>query len=439
MLKDIKNFLLTCSGANRDILDDDRCKIEQGKYVSIGLTVLFTAILASISGTFAFDTVFKSIPTALLAGLFWGFLIFNLDRYIVSSLRKKYIDPNASARTRAALKTSELTRAAPRFLLALFISIIITKPLELHLFGREIDAKLSKMGSDQMVALFKDTEREFANIPRLTDEIQALKQETAAKEQRANELFQLAMQEAIGISGKDTTGKRGKGIVYAERMADYEKAAALWREVKQRNELKIAEHEQALSELRGRQEERNKEIATTIDKSGGLLARLEALQALGEEKPTVWWANLFLILLFIMLETSPIIVKLFSDRGPYDDVYEAREHEVFAEQQKKISEITDRVNSEMAISRQINKDRVQTEVELHRRAVESIYSIASEEVRAAQREVLQSLIAEWRHVTLAQLNEELRRTNRNNGGMPTEHHEERPPEQEPAAPPPNLA
>jgi len=428
MSNHLKSFFLMCSGANQTILAQDDCQIERGKYIAIGLTVLFTAMLAMLSGTYALFTVFGNIPAALLFGLFWGCLIFNLDRYIVSSLRKKYVDPESDFKTRWRAKLNELLRAAPRFFLALFISLIITKPIELHLFEREINAKLDRIESDQMVGIIDDVKREYGDVSRLESEIKAMKAEVAEKEQRANQLYQLAMDEAVGTKGKNTTGRRGKGIVFQERMADYERAYKIWQEVKQRNEEQIAAREKQIADLRIKQGDRVKGFQDNLDRSRGLLAQLDALGMLGRERETIWWANLFLILLFIMLETSPIIVKLFSDRGPYDDIYEAKEHEVFATQQKKISDLIDRINCEVAISRQINADRVRTELELHRRTLDSIHTIAFDEIREAQQELLRSFIDDWREIAMSQIHNERRRAARNNGTPANEAPPDTPPE-----------
>ena len=54
-IKVMKKFFWFCSGANRQILDT--CpESEQTKFVGIGATVFFTALLASMSGGYAMDS-----------------------------------------------------------------------------------------------------------------------------------------------------------------------------------------------------------------------------------------------------------------------------------------------------------------------------------------------------------------------------------------------
>ena len=70
----LKSFFIICSGADTELLQD--CSEgEQTKYVGIGATVFFTAVMAFIASSYALFTVFDSIYPALLFGLVWGLLI----------------------------------------------------------------------------------------------------------------------------------------------------------------------------------------------------------------------------------------------------------------------------------------------------------------------------------------------------------------------------
>jgi hypothetical protein len=83
----VARFFLWCSGARIYLLR--RCPTEINMFLGIGVVVFLTGIMASISGGYAFHLVFNSIPLAIVFGLFWGILIFFLDWYLVSSLKKK--------------------------------------------------------------------------------------------------------------------------------------------------------------------------------------------------------------------------------------------------------------------------------------------------------------------------------------------------------------
>ena len=80
-----KDFFLFCSGVDRSILE--KCPTDENKYLGIGATVFFTGLLAFFSAGYALYTVFESWFAAIIFGAVWGLMIFNLDRYIVMSMK----------------------------------------------------------------------------------------------------------------------------------------------------------------------------------------------------------------------------------------------------------------------------------------------------------------------------------------------------------------
>ena len=108
-IRAFSNFLIFCSGASSELLE--KCpRFETTKYVCIGLTVFFTAILATISSFFAFSLVFDKMPLVIILSFFWGAIIFNLDRYIISSMRH------------SEKKWLEIVKVIPRLVIAILIA-----------------------------------------------------------------------------------------------------------------------------------------------------------------------------------------------------------------------------------------------------------------------------------------------------------------------------
>lgn len=129
----IANFFIFCSGADKDIIS--QCpRSERNKYASIGATVFLTGLLAAISSGYALYTIFRgeehAFKSAIIFGLIWAIVIFNLDRYIVSSLRKE-----------GKIK-KELLHSLPRFIIAVLISLVIAKPLEVRIFESRIEQQI---------------------------------------------------------------------------------------------------------------------------------------------------------------------------------------------------------------------------------------------------------------------------------------------------------
>src|SRR6201995_5227441 len=132
LMKKVTRFFWFCSGAHIGTLK--KYPLEHNKYVGIGATIFFTALFASLSGGYAMYFVFAGNPAAwvfaILFGLIWGTAIFNLDRYIVSSIDK------------TGTTNQQILQASPRILLAIMIGIVISRPLELKIFDKEIREKL---------------------------------------------------------------------------------------------------------------------------------------------------------------------------------------------------------------------------------------------------------------------------------------------------------
>ncbi len=293
----LQRFFIFCSGADTDILD--QCSPgERTKYAGIGATVFFTAVMAMIASSYALYTVFDNYFTAIFFGLVWGLLIFNLDRFIVSTIKKRdsFFD--------------ELIQASPRIVLAIIIAIVISKPLELKIFQKEIDQVLLEEkntmtleNKDQLALQYQPS------IEALNTEIEGLKQEVADKETAVNQYYETYIAEA---EGRDGTLLVGKGPVYKEKREKHDAELAALQELRTANTAKIEAAENQAAQLSQQYETKVAETQPVIDGFDGLMARVNALNKL----PLL--PSLFIFLLFLAIETSPILAKLLSPKGPYD-------------------------------------------------------------------------------------------------------------------------
>jgi hypothetical protein len=293
----LKQFFILCSGADKELLEG--CSEgEQTKYVGIGATVFFTAVMAFIASAYALFTVFDSVYPALLFGLVWSLLIFNLDRFIVSTIRKR--DKFGS----------EFLQATPRIILAVIIAIVISKPLEIKIFEKEINTVLLK----EKNAMALNNKKEVANyfksdLDKNKTEIDKLKSEITNKEKEVNTLYETYITEAEGTAG---TKKLGKGPVFKEKIAKHDLAKKELDTLQKTNLAKIAEMEKNTKTLQTDLDKKVTETQPIIDGFDGLMARINALDKLP------WLPSFFIMLLFLAIETSPIIAKLLSPKGEYD-------------------------------------------------------------------------------------------------------------------------
>src|SRR5579863_6894589 len=142
----LMRMLWKAAGGDRFILERATFG-DQMKYMCLGGVVSATGIMAALAGGFAFYTIFEprglavderfSLGTCIAAcffGFFWGLMIFNIDRFIVTSTGK--------GDGTEAITWEELKGAIPRILMGAIIAMTISKPVEIRMFKTEIDARL---------------------------------------------------------------------------------------------------------------------------------------------------------------------------------------------------------------------------------------------------------------------------------------------------------
>ncbi|SFE43503.1 DUF4407 domain-containing protein [Flavobacterium xueshanense] len=293
----LKQFFILCSGADKDLLEG--CSEgEQTKYVGIGATVFFTAVMAFLASSYALFTVFDSIYPAIAFGIVWSLLIFNLDRFIVSTIRKR------------DKVGSEFLQATPRIILAVIIAIVISKPLEIKIFEKEINTVLLKEKNVMALNNKKEVANYFkSDLDKNKAEITNLKSEITKKEKEVNTLYETYITEAEGTAG---TKKLGKGPVFKEKIAKHDLAKKELDTLQKTNLAKIATMEKNTKTLQTDLDKKVTETQPIIDGFDGLMARISALDKLP------WLPSFFIMLLFLAIETSPIIAKLLSPKGEYD-------------------------------------------------------------------------------------------------------------------------
>jgi hypothetical protein len=385
----MKDFFLFCSGANRAVLED--CPTETSKYVGIGATIFLTAVLACLSGGYALYTVFQSVLAAIPFGLLWGVVIFNLDRVIVSGMRKQ--------KNRGV----DVAYALPRLAIAILLGIVISRPLELRLFEGEIERQIIRNGLLERNRDIATIRTGDSRVKELEDENRRLNAEIEAKRQALNTASQEWIGELAGISG---TGKAGPGPVYRERTQARDDAVAQLKVVEDRNKPLIARNDSAIARLRNEQHQQIADVDTVSAAAHGFLARMDALGALSEQSGTVHWSSILITLLFISLETAPVVVKLlstFSPYRPYDELLEQREaeivekarqevrfrkHQLKSETDQKIEERDEVKDAEVRISSKRNKLRMEAEVT----ATEALM----QGIGAAQAEIALEVVERWK-------------------------------------------
>lgn len=310
----ITRFFWFCSGANFSLLK--RSPTESNKYIGIGATVFFTGVLAALAAGYALFTVFQSIWPAIFFGLLWGLMIFNLDRFIVSSMRKK---DNA---------WGEWKLAIPRLVLAVLLALVISKPLELKMFEREINRKIDEKRTEFITQSKLNLAKGFPEIQELEYKIDTLKAEVAGFTIYRNQLQDEYDAERFGEKTAGTSGIVGLGTNAKKKEQQLDAAQIDLDELRLRNQVRIDTLESQIREFVALRQAEFEKQQPGIEGFDGLAARMEALDTLTKESEAMRMANLFIMLLFIAIETAPIFVKLISPRGSYDEYLELHEDKV---------------------------------------------------------------------------------------------------------------
>jgi len=373
-MNNLRNFFWFCSGANQNLLK--RCPTESSKYVGIGATVFFTGVLAAISAGYALYTVFESFWGSFFFGLVWGGMIFNLDRFIVCSMKKR------------GNFWQEFKVAVPRLFLAILLALVISKPLELKIFEKEINRKIDSKKSEETIKAKTAINNGFPEITELEKKISVLKNEIISKETYRNQKQQEYDFERFGKKTAGTTGIPGIGTNAQKKEVQLNEAETDLKQTVSRNQPKIDQHEIDIKQLYLSRDNEFSNQKPNIDKYDGLAARIDALGVLSSESNAMNLANIFLILLFIAIETSPIFVKLISAKGPFDDLLEKHEHSIENFKIEQMSKLNQKTNERLEIVIQSGNNAVREELEGNRNLMKRIID--------AETELAQEMINQWK-------------------------------------------
>jgi hypothetical protein len=298
-----KKFLWWCAGAHQDLLK--QFPSEHTKYSGLGGVLLATFTLASISAGYAVYTVFNNFIWAILFAVVWGLIIFNFDRFLVSTMRKYGIS-----------KRKQLWMAVPRMALALLIGFTIARPLELKIFEKEINVKMADNlhkkieRNDSLLAIENNS-----LINNATAERQRLTDRKFAIENQLRNLQSAYVQEADGTGGSE---QKGIDQLTHLKMDAYNQAKNQFAVEQSQLERSIAAQDNILANAKENMEQKRKDYETSAAANMGFLERNKALSDLSGEESSVFWSCLLISMLIILIEIGPVLSKLIMPIGPYD-------------------------------------------------------------------------------------------------------------------------
>lgn len=448
----LNEFFWTCAGVNKRVLR--QCPTEYAKYAGMGGTIFFTACMAALSGGYAISTVFDNILVSCIFGLFWGLLIFNLDRLIVNTM---YSDGEVTISWR------ELVSGLPRIVMAIFLGIVISTPLELKIFEDAIDIEIEKDKDKLLNEKISETIRQRDSTSQKRDEIlngvalfdtqittsstetnsllsdiNGLKEKLNGEEiKRHNNDVKIAqLNKRLSKMGTDdpqyssvanALGKYRKARASAVAQINTYTAAIRQKQgevaatdatLKDLMNSKQAETQKESDRLRREvdslnnivleasirhkdwSEDKIKEQGSFRDKLDvqykGFQAKMKAFTELKEESWATNISSLFIMLLFIIVETAPTFLRMMVADGSYENLLDAEKHRIEVLSSKRKSDLNDEINTEIQISTEKNRQRLEAEVLANKELLEKLAK--------TQAELLQTAIEKWREEELEKIN-----------------------------------
>lgn len=449
----INEFFWLCSGVNRKVLR--QCPTEYAKYAGMGGTIFFTACMAALSGGYAISTVFDDKWVSMGFGLFWGMLIFNLDRLIVNTM---YSDGKVT------ISWQEFVSGLPRIVMAIFLGIVISTPLELKIFEDAIDIKIEqdkdrllneKIGEtitrrdstsrkrDEIlngVAMF-DTQITTSStetntllsdindlqtkmnaeinkihnydqqIAPLQRQLNAMSTDNRQYHTLQNKIGGLRSKRAMAISQRNALSAaiRNKQGELAASDATLKELIGSKQTETQRESERLKKEVDSLNLIINESKVRHKNWSDDSIKAKGSFrdkleiqykgfqARMTAFSELKEENPATDISSMFIMLLFIIVETAPTFLRMMVADGSYENLLSVERHRIEVLSSKRISDLNDNINTEVQISTEKNKQKLAAELLANKELMDKLSKTHAE--------LLQTAIEKWREQELAKINE----------------------------------
>lgn len=383
-------FFWICSGANREVLR--KCPTDHSKYFGIGGTIFFTAAMAWLSGGYAISMVFHDTTIGVLVGLFWALLIFNLDRFMVNTM---YSDGTAK------ITKEEWMSGIPRLVLAVFIGVVISTPIELRIFEDKINEQLIEENKAIAISKFGgDKEEKMANIKKIDLENAKLDSVNAILNEKIDEAWNTYNNERLGLGG---SGKAGYGPHALRAEDNYNDVHDKYSPRIHKNDSLITYNTHIRDSLQGIIYVIDKKINDFVSsentiENAGFTDRLTAFNKVTSQSVILIIARIMVMLLFIAIEIIPTLFKMMMTSGVYDEMLKEQMEKAKAESIRNISKVNDEINTQIQISVEKNKNKLEAEIAANKELLEKI--------AVTQAELLKTAVEEWRNQELEKIHQD---------------------------------
>ena len=333
----IMKMMWKAAGADHYILERSTYS-DHIKYACLGGIVVATGLMAALAGGYAFYIIFGqqtanlaqgteatieaassqslAVIFSMLFGLIWGLIIFNIDRFIVASTGK--------GDGSEAITFSEIKTAIPRILMGIIIAITISKPVELRMFQQEIEVELNSRRIKEVSKQKKEVSKLYeGDLELIKEEIIRLREDINKYETKRQEQKDIFNNE---VDGSGSNRGDGYGTVAKLKQLQLDLAEREYDSVRNINLAAIKIQEIKLSKTDSIMQREIANAETSAKSLDGLMARLKIVDDLAKGKDedgnvnedATPWIIIFITLLFMAIELTPIFFKMMLIKSPYD-------------------------------------------------------------------------------------------------------------------------
>ncbi|MFM7681391.1 MAG: DUF4407 domain-containing protein [Bacteroidota bacterium] len=367
----IMKFLWKCGGADEQILKYAPYS-DHIKNAGIGGVVLATTVMAMVAMGFAMWVVFDgNLLVVFLAAVAWGLIIFNLDRFIVSTVKGDGTEK---------ITLVELLSMLPRLFMAVIIGLTISAPLETFIFDKEIQREWGLSMKQLALSRSYDVEQEFKLREDALDKL-VHKNDSLAKEAKGR--FEI-LDDKVSDLQAGVGEYEGKGCNLGPNCPKH-KEIYVSRDKASLDLSKAERSNDSIMKIRATlKDEKVKKITSEIDKTEhekpGFLDKLmmvERLSANGKTVPkadpatgkpiegtavdiygSAFWPIWLVRLLFMIIEIAPVIFKFMLNKSSYDYMQDNVAQIVEAKQGISLEYITDEKNNMHKVKENYNARRI---------------------------------------------------------------------------------
>ena len=319
------------SGAERQVLG--ACgpmeSYESRRMAAQGALVLIPGLLGAGSMTYAVSTLTPNLAVSILIGIFFGAIIFSIDRYIVMTVHKAQRGAKAllrrqdlsasSTQIKPLRRRTGLIAAAARVVMTVLLSAVISDPIVLLVNAASINHQLSADRSTGVAAIRNEAQAEKAALP-LPIGLQAAKAQLGVAQAESQCLGTLLSDEQSGVRATLTCGSssgvRSQGPIFyfdlARQSSVKTQISVLKAQVSTLNA--VLTKQQAAIDAQAASQIHQFESSFSYDYP----ARLHALQQLAQRDPEILVLEVVLFCLFMVIDLTALTLKLSTPASVYE-------------------------------------------------------------------------------------------------------------------------